>query len=162
MMLASRARPAFPRAALSLLVAAAWLLVSSCAVRLIADYDEHTFRRTADLHEQCEALFVSLEEAAVTAEPADDLYPAHAAEYLELISALRALETRAQTIDKNEITVEQVGLLRDSIEKMQSQHRERSASGEPKGFSLETLRVLREPVVQQFRSILTLQEGLKR
>jgi hypothetical protein len=159
---ACRARPAVRRGALSALFAAALLLVTSCTVRLIADYDEHTFNRTAEIHEQVEGLFVSLEDAAATPDPADDLYPAHAAEYLELVAALRALQARAETLDKNEITAEQVSLLRDSLEAMQSQHRERSSGAEPKGFSAEALRALREPVVQQFRSILTLQEALKR
>ena len=162
MLLERRARLAVPRGALSALAAAAWLLLAGCTVRLIADYDEHTFNRTAEIHEQCEALFVSLEDAAVTPDPTDDLYPAHANEYFEIVAALRALQGRAETLDKNEITAEQVSLLRDSIETMQSQHRERSASAEPKGFSLETLRVLHEPVAQQFRSILTLQTALKR
>lgn len=148
--------------ALALLLLPAVALLASCTIRLIADYDEHTFARTTELQEQCESLFVALEEAAKTADTQDDLYDAHDEQYLELISSLRALETRAQTIDKNEIPADQIGLLRDSFEKMQDTHRERSAQSPPKGFSLETLKVLREPVVQQFRSILTLQEALKR
>ena len=144
------------------LLFATCLLLGGCTIRLIADYDEHTFTRTVELQEEVERLFVALEEATATNDVTDDLYPAHAATYRELIASVRALETRAQTLDKNELPAEQVSLLRDSLEKMQASHRERSAGDPPKGFSLVTLQTLREPVVQQFRSILTLQEGLKR
>ena len=140
----------------------AGLLLAACTTRLIAPYDEQTFARTVELQEQCEALFASLEEATTTRDPTDDLYPAHADEYVQLVAQLRALEVRAETVEKNEIPAEQVSLLRASIESMQKTHRERSAAAEPKGFSLETLQVLREPVSQQFRAILTLQEALKR
>jgi len=138
------------------------LLFASCAVRLIADYDQPTFDRTAELQEECERLFVALEEAAATPDPTDDLYPAHAEAYAHLVASVRVLETRAQTLDRNEIPAEQVGLLRDSLERMRDEHRARSQAAEPEGFSAQALSVLREPVVQQFRAILTLQEGLKR
>jgi hypothetical protein len=78
------------------------------------------------------------------------------------VASLRALQTRAETIDKNEIPADQIRLLRESIESMQDTHREKNKKTPPEGFSLEALQVLREPVVQQFRSILTLQEALKR
>ena len=153
--IASRIAPAH-------VLVAAVLLLASCTVRLIADYDEHTFNQTAELQQQCETLFVALEEAAVTPDLNDDLYAAHSGAYTSLVAALRTLETRAQTLDKNEIPAEQVGLLRDSIEMMQATHRQKSAGNPPQGLSLETVRTLREPVVQQFRAILTLQEELKR
>ncbi len=138
------------------------LLISGCTtIRLIADYDEFTFGRTAALQEKCETLFVALENAAATPDPTDDLYPAHATAYDEIVVALRVLETRAASLDKNQITTEQVHLLLDSTEKMQKLHQEKSAGTPPTGFSGDTVKVLREPFVQQFRSILTLQESLK-
>ncbi len=137
------------------------LLVTGCTVRLIADYDEFTFTKTAELQESCETLFVALENAAATPDASDDLYPAHAATYTEIVVALRVLETRAESLDKNQITTEQVHLLLDSIEKMQKLHQEKSAGADPEGFSKDFVRTLREPFVQQFRAILTLQEALK-
>jgi len=142
--------------------AALALALCACTVRLIADYDQYSFDKVTALQEQCEKLFVSLEEAAATPDKGDDLYQAHAAAYDEIIASLRVLETRAQTLDKNEIPQEQVRLLRDSMERMQALHREKSSAEHPEGFSKETITTLREPIVQQFRAILTLQAELKR
>jgi len=72
------------------------ILITGCTVRLIADYDEPTFNGTVALQEKCETLFVALENAAVTPEKTDDLYPAHAKEYDEIVVALRVLQTRAE------------------------------------------------------------------
>lgn len=150
------------RACAGIALAVLFSILAGCAVRLIADYDEFTFNKVALLQEQCETLFVALEEAAITPDPDDDLYSAHAPAYAAIIVSLRVLDTRAQTIAQNEITTEQVQLLRDSLEKMQALHRRKSSQTPPQGLSLEAVQAVREPVVQQFRAILTLQEALRR
>lgn len=155
-----RARAVQGRNLLTALVAA--LVLAGCAVQLIADYDQHTFERTAELQEDVERLFATLEDAAATPDPEDDLYPAHAESYNRLVGTIRALEVRAQTLDRNQIPAEQIDLLRKSIESIQSEHREFSQRAVPKGFSAEALKILREPISQQFRAIFTLQEALKR
>ena len=137
-------------------------LVAGCAVQLIADYDEFTFDKVAQVHEQCEALFLALEEAALTPDATDDLYPAHASAYHDILVSLRVLETRAAGIAKNEITTEQVTLLLDSMQQMQATHRQKSAKTPPEGLSLDTVRTLRGPMVQQFRAIFELQRALER
>lgn len=138
------------------------LCLPSCAFRFLADYDEVVVAKTVELQEKAETLFLALEEAATTEDPLDDLYAAHAGDYDRILVLLRVLEVRAATLTKNELTVEQVALLRDSFEKMKAQHKERSAATPPKGFSAATIRVLREPFVQQIQSILTLQSALRR
>ena len=147
---------------LTLLVSLIALFAASCTVRLIADYDEFTFNKTAELQESCEALFLALESAALTPDEEDDLYPAHADAYDDIIVKLRVLQTRAESLDKNQITSEQVGLLLESIEKMQDLHQSKSNANPPEGFSSDFIKTFREPVVQQFRAILTLQQALKR
>jgi hypothetical protein len=76
--------------------------------------------------------------------------------------ALRVLQTRAESLDKNQIPAAQVQLLLNSVEEMQAEHQKRSAGEDPKGFSKDTIKTLRGPFVQQFHAILSLQEGLKR
>jgi predicted N-formylglutamate amidohydrolase len=155
------ARPSRSLRSFTSILACVALLIAGCTVRLISDYDEVTVQKTVELQEQCESLFVSLEDAATTADPADDLYAAHAEQYDDIEVSLRMLESRADLVKKNEITKEQVKLLRDSIAKIRDAHRARSSETPPKGLSAATVTVLREPLAQQFRSILALQEGLK-
>lgn len=132
----------------------------ACSVQLIATHDEYTVQKTADLHELCESLFLAMEKAASTPAPQDDLYPEFEGTYDRIVVGLRVLEVRAAALAKNEITVEQVHGWLDSMLKLQELHRAKSASSE--GFSPEAIAVLREPVAQQVRSILVLQQALKR
>jgi hypothetical protein len=62
----------------------------------------------------------------------------------------------------NEITTEQVTLLLDSMQRMQATHRDKSEKNPPEGLSLDTVRTLRGPIVQQFRAIFELQRALER
>ena len=136
--------------------------LASCTVRMIADHDEFTVERTIQLQEQCESLCVALEEADATPDESDGLYAAHAKAYDAIEVSLRMLESRASIVEKNEITQEQVGLLRASFEAIRKAHQERSAGTPPKGLSATTVMALREPLMSQLRSILVLQEALKR
>lgn len=136
--------------------------LASCTVRMIADYDEFTVDRTVQLQEQCESLCVALEEADATPDESDGLYAAHAEAYDAIEVSLRMLESRVAIVEKNEITQDQVGLLRASFEAIRKTHQERSAGTPPKGLSATTVRALREPLMTQFNSILVLQEALKR
>lgn len=144
------------------LVLSLTLGLASCTVRMIADYDEFTVDRTVQLQEQCESLCVALEEADATPDESDGLYAAHAEAYDAIEVSLRLLESRASIVEKNEITVEQVGLLRASFEAIRKTHKDRSAGTPPKGLSATTVITLREPLMSQIRSILVLQEALKR
>lgn len=143
------------------LLGLALLLSGACNTTLIAPYDEYTFTRAAEMSEECELLFAALEDAAATPAPEDDLYDAHADAYQGLIAAARSLESRATQIEKNRIPRKQLELLRESLEQMQAEHRTRSSGAEPKGFSPTALKVLREPMMQQFNAIVVLQEELK-
>jgi len=135
-------------------------LLTACSVQLIAAYDEYTVRKTADVHELCESLFLAIEKAASTPEREDDLYPKFERTYDQIVVGLRVLEVRAAALERNEITVEQVHGWLESMLKIQDLHRAKSAKSE--GFSADAISVLREPIAQQVRSILVLQLALKR
>lgn len=99
-----------------------------------SESSRYLFVRVAQLAEECELLFTKLEDAAATPLVEDDLYDAHAAAYQGLIAATRSLERRATQIEGKLIPRKQLELLRDSLEKMQSEHRARSSGSEPTGF----------------------------
>jgi hypothetical protein len=140
----------------------AGLLLPGCTFRLIADYDEVLVQKTVEVQEQAEALFLALAAAGSTPQPEDGAFAAHAAAYDRILVLLRVMEVRASTVEKNEITIEQVELLRDSVEKIRATHQQKSAASPPSEISPETIGVLREPFVSQIRAILKLQRALRR
>lgn len=142
------------RALLALIAA---LVLPACAVRLISERDDALVAKIAQVHERLEGLFLSLEDAALTPEPADGAYAAHAQTYKDALVVLRGAEVHAGAMPRSEIVVEQVGLLRASVQSMRDGHRQASRE-----FSVDLLRTLREPMEQQIRAILTLQQALER
>lgn len=106
-------------AALAVVLALLWLS-AGCTVQLVAAYDQQTDQAVSALQRKLETLFVDLEDKAGT--PAADF--AHYAErYKELRVDLSALDTRVQALPDNAQTIEQVGLLRDSLGKLEEIHR---------------------------------------
>jgi hypothetical protein len=145
------------RAARATMLLLAAIALPACAVRLISERDEALVAKIASVHEQLEALFLSLEDAALTPEPADGAYGTWAQAYKNVLVVLRGAEVHAGAMPRSEIVVEQVGLLRASVQSMRDAHRDATRE-----FSVDLLRTLREPVEQQIRAILTLQQALER
>jgi hypothetical protein len=147
-----------------------WLLVillgalpaAGCAVRLIAPHDPALVEKTVQLQERAETLFLALEDAAQTSDPADGAFARHAAAYNEILVLLRVMEVRAGSLELNELTSEQLTLLIDSFAKMRSLHRQKSEARPPTEFSNQLLAALRVPFIQQVQAILKLQEALRR
>ena len=146
------------------LLATALLAVvpSACAVRLIAPHDAVLVDKTVQLQEHAETLFLALEDAAMTSDPQDGAYPNYAAAYQQILVLLRVMEVRASTLEQNELTTEQVALLRDSFQKLRQLHREKSEQQPPRELSGDLLATLRLPFVQQIQAILKLQQALRR
>jgi hypothetical protein len=134
--------------------------LTSCTVRLIAEYDEVLAAKTVELQEKAESLFLALMEAADTPDAADGAYGGYAGVYHDVLVLLNVMEVRAESLDKNEITIEQVGLLRDSFERLQKVHAQKTAAGQE--VSRDAVKAVRVPFVQQISSILKLQHALRR
>jgi hypothetical protein len=98
----------------------------------------------------------------MTSDPQDGAYPNHAAAYQQILVLLRVMEVRASTLEQNELTTEQVALLRDSFQKMRQLHRNNSEQQPPRELSGDLLATLRLPFVQQIQAILKLQQALRR
>ena len=95
------------------------LLLSGCMASLVSDYDENTDRAVTELHKEFETFFVTLKTQ--TDQP-DCNYDNHKTFYIESAVSVSSIEIRASAIDKNEKTVEQIGLLKQSMNTLQQLH----------------------------------------
>lgn len=95
------------------------LLLSGCMASLVSDYDENTDRAVTELHKEFETFFVTLKTQ--TDQP-DCHYDNHKTFYIESAVSVSSIEIRASAIDKNEKTVEQIGLLKQSMNTLQQLH----------------------------------------
>lgn len=95
-------------------------VMSGCSVKLISSYDENTDKAVTKLQRDLETFFVTVESQAGAPECK---YDTHRKFYQDSVIAISAIEVRAKALEKNEITVEQVGLLKDSLDKLEQLHK---------------------------------------
>jgi len=96
------------------------LVLSGCSVKLVSSYDEKTDNAITQLQKDIETFFVTVESQ--TALPECE-YDYHVRFYQDAKVAISAIAVRAKAIPKNEITVEQVELLKDSLNKLEQLHK---------------------------------------
>lgn len=128
------------------------LAAFGCQVKLISSYDEKTDKAVTKLHEKVETFFVTLESQEGLPECK---YDNHKAFYRETKVSVSAIEVRAMAIPKNEITVKQVKLLSDSLNKLEQLHKLGC-------LSAEQIKVLRSNFNSSFTAILKLELAKKR
>jgi hypothetical protein len=97
-------------------VAVVLLLAAGC-VHLVADYDEQIDRGISQVLSQFQAVFTRLERTAGTD---GALYPNYVEDYDEIRTELRVLRSRAAAHVKNDLTIQQIDLLLDSLDKMEA------------------------------------------
>lgn len=95
-----------------------WL--SGCSITLISSYDEKIDNAVTALQKDFETFFVTVEGQAGLPEC---IYDNHLKFYQDSKVAISAIEVRARAIAKNLITVEQVGLLKSSLESLEKLHK---------------------------------------
>ncbi len=95
-------------------------VVTGCTVKLISSYDEKTDEAVTDLHKKVETFFLSIESQEGLSECT---YENHTAFYQEAKVAVSAIEVRARAIPDNDITVEQIVLLKENIELLEQLHK---------------------------------------
>lgn len=93
---------------------------SGCTVKLISTYDENTDKAVTQFQKDFETFFVTVESQAGLPECK---YENHKKFYMNSKVAISAIEIRARAIPKNEITIEQVGLLKDSLVLLEKLHK---------------------------------------
>lgn len=97
------------------------LSAAACTVTLVSTYDEHIDESATVLQHQMDAFLTRME--AQPGEP-EASYAANADFYRNYLVDLRAVEVRASAHEKNDITLQQIALLRGSIEELRAVHEE--------------------------------------
>lgn len=117
----TRARRATPGVCAACVLSLALVLLGAgCAVQMVAAYDEQTDKAVSALQRKMETLFVDLESQAGTPQADHANYLAF---YKEVRVDISAIHMRARARPNNELTVEQIGLLRDSLGRLEEIHR---------------------------------------
>ena len=96
------------------------ILVCGCTVKLISSYDENTDKAVTQLQKDFETFFVTVESQAGLPECK---YLKHKNFYLNSKVSISAIEVRARAIPKNEITIEQIKLLKKNLSLLEKLHK---------------------------------------
>jgi hypothetical protein len=96
------------------------IIGTGCTVKLISTYDEKTDIAVTDLQKRMETLFLSLESLEGLPECA---YEYHAAVYRDIKVSVSAIEVRAKAIPENDITIQQIELLKENIDLLEQLHK---------------------------------------
>jgi len=142
-------RPVAPLLVLALGLA---LMPAAACVHFIADYDEQIDQGINQVLKQFQNIFTRLERSAGTD---GALYPNYVKDYDEIRTELRVLRSRAAAHVKNELTIQQIDLLLDSLDKMEALHRMGP-------IPIEQLSPLRRGIETSCTAILKLEIAKKR
>jgi len=96
------------------------VVLAGCPVRFISNYDEKTDQAVTDLQKKVETFFVTAEGQT---DPLECKYENHKVFYREAKVAVSAIELRAKATPDNHITLQHVGLLKDSLKKLEELHK---------------------------------------
>jgi len=98
---------------------ALFLLLSGCTVKLISSYDEKTDNAVSALQKDVTLFFITVQSQAGLPEC---VYSNHLSFYQLANVDLSAIAVRTKAIAANDITVEQVALLQDSLSMLEQLH----------------------------------------
>lgn len=139
-------------AVLGLLLGLLFLAAAGCTVRLIADYDEQTDQAVMALQEEIESFLVNQERVFGTPEAE---YARWTDAYDRFRVAIRSLRVRSEARPQNEITVQHLVLLEESLDNLERLHE--------LGFeSREEFTPLRDAFHRSFTAILKLELAKRR
>ena len=93
---------------------------AGCTVKLISSYDEKTDVAVSELHKRTETFFLTLESQEGLPECE---YKNHTNFYKDAKVSVSAIEVRARAIPNNDITVEQIVLLKENISLLEELHK---------------------------------------
>lgn len=124
------------------------LVLTSCAIRLIAPYDEVTDKKVSDLQEKVVTKMIEWEREIP---PIADEYPF----YDHTQSVLEILILRNENIEKSKIIVSSLQKLLDNIIILKSAH-------ESNMLNTAFIRQVKPDIMAQFNAIQTFQMALKK
>ena len=96
------------------------MIQTGCTVKLISSYDDSTDRAVTDLHKRFETFFLMLESKEGLPECK---YEQHNLFYQDAKVSVSSLEVRARAIPDNDITIQQIVLLKENIELLEQLHK---------------------------------------
>ena len=111
-----------------------FVVQTGCTIKLISSYDEITDKAVTDLHKKVETFFLTLESQEGLPECK---YEHHTEFYKEAKVSVSAIEVRARAIPENDITIQQIVLLKENIELLEQLHKMSCLSEE----QIESLRI---------------------
>lgn len=97
--------------------------LAGCSVQFVGRYDEQTVQSVTDLLRKIEGRLIKLERVLESPDAAEQgKYSNYVDFYDEIKTDLSLIRARAQAIPKNELTVKQIDLLADEINKFEDAH----------------------------------------
>lgn len=130
----------------------ALVVLSGCSIKLISSYDETTDKAVTALQRTVESFFIAVESEEGS--PGCE-YQNHKKFYEGAKVEISAIEVRARAMPKNEITIKQIELLGDSLNKLESLHKISC-------LSKDQIEPLRRAFNSSFTAILKLEFAKKR
>jgi len=96
------------------------IALSGCSIKLFSSYDENTDKAVTQLQKDFETFFVKVDSQAGLPECKHEN---HVKFYQDTKVAISGIEVRTRAISKNNITVKQIGLLKDSLTSLEKLHK---------------------------------------
>jgi len=131
------------------------LLLTGCAVQLIAQYDQVIDQTVVSLQTQIETFLTQMERTAGTPEGE---YVNQTKFYDGIDGTLATLTVRAASIPQNEIVTQQINLLKSNIDLLKKIHQEQKE----KGLTQLQIDPIKTAFDVQFKAIYQLEDALKR
>jgi hypothetical protein len=139
------------------------ILLSGCTITQISSYDEVTDKAISSLQRKVESFLIKLETKDGLPECT---YKENSKFYSEAKVDLSAIKVRAQAIPKNEITIEQIQLLDNSLNDLETLHKYKDKKSQKENklycISKDEVAPLRIGFNSSFTAILKLELAKKR
>lgn len=141
-----------------------WVLVSAilitialagCStIKLVGDYDEQIDKGTTQLQRDAETFLVKLEASAEKPTDKVEIYEKNKSFYDGMRVALSGLRVRADSMERNSVTVRMLDKLSNNFKRLEGMHRE--------GIVKAEINDIRGAINSQFTAILTFELAKKR
>jgi len=130
-------------------------MIGGCAtIKLVADYDEKIDVGVTELHKLTEEFFIKLESTAKEDNDKVEAYTSNKEFYEDAKLKISTIRLRADSIQRNSLTVRMLDKLLNNINRLESDHDEGITKGE--------LPAYRGGLTSQFTAILTFELAKKR
>ena len=137
--------------------------ITGCTVKFISSYDEATDVAVTALHRKVETFFITLESGEGLP---GCTYDNHKKFYEEAKVDISAIQVRAEAIPKNEITIQQLKLLSNSLDQLEQLHKLKKKLSDEQGklicLTRQEIAPLRTAFNASFTAILKLEIAKKR